>query len=67
VTKERKNSIILDAMHKSPLFYPEVVLRAGILHVGHNMKEEHHLEFERQRQTAGRLSEDYFLNELAKI
>jgi hypothetical protein len=32
VTKARKNPVILDAMHKSPLFYPEVVLRAGILH-----------------------------------
>jgi hypothetical protein len=30
--KARKNPIILDAMHKNPLFYPEVVLHAGILH-----------------------------------
>jgi hypothetical protein len=32
--KARKNPVILDAMHKSPLFYPGVVLRAGILHDG---------------------------------
>jgi hypothetical protein len=31
VIKARKKPIILDAMHKSPLFYPQVVLRAGIL------------------------------------
>jgi hypothetical protein len=28
----KKNPLILDALHKSPLFYPKVVLRAGILH-----------------------------------
>jgi hypothetical protein len=27
----RKNPVILDAMHKAPLFYPEVILRARIL------------------------------------
>jgi hypothetical protein len=31
VIKARENPVILDAIHKSPLFYPEVVLRAGIL------------------------------------
>jgi hypothetical protein len=32
VIKAQKNPVILDAMHKRPLFYPIVVLRAGILH-----------------------------------
>jgi hypothetical protein len=32
VIKARKNPVILDDMHKSPLIYPEVFLRAGMLH-----------------------------------
>jgi hypothetical protein len=34
VIKAQTNPVILDAMHKSPLFYPKVVLRAGILQKG---------------------------------
>jgi hypothetical protein len=30
--KARKNLVILDAMHKTHVFYPGIVLRAGILH-----------------------------------
>jgi hypothetical protein len=37
VVKVRKNHVISDDMHKSPLIYPGIVLRAGMLHVSRDV------------------------------